>query len=219
MRVVVLGGTGRTGRRIVAAGVEAGLQMVSFGRSARADSVPPGAEAHAGDVLQASDVRAALDGADALVTALSIPRVTRSPFSALVGPPDLHSRSTALLLDVLPDCGVRRWVKLSAQGVGDSAPRAGWGFRALVAASNLRPAFTDHAVADAALQQADLDWTIIRPPMLDDGEATGAVVASPDAITWTWTRVRTGDVAAWIIGALDDDTTVRRTLSLVPGRS
>lgn len=216
MRVLVVGGTGRTGRRVVRQAMEAGHETVSFGRSACPDTVPAGAIPFAGDVGDAGALREALTDCDALVTALSIPRATRSPFAALTGPPDLHSRSTALLIPLLHELDIRRWIKLSAHGVGSSASRAGWGFRALIAVSNLAPAFADHARADAALQATDLDWTIVRPPMLTDADPHAPLRADPQGTTWTWTSVRTGDVAAWIVAGLTDETTIGRTVTLLP---
>ncbi len=202
MKVLVIGGTGRTGRLVVEALAAAGHAPVVLSRSS------------GGDVLAEGVLSRAVEGVGAVVTALSIPRASRSPFAPVVGPTDLHSRSTRLLIDALRQRGVRRLVKVSAQGVGDSAPRAGWGFRALVAASNLAPAFADHAVADDLLRDSDLDWTIVRPPMLADGPATGRVQAGEALTTWSWTRVRTGDVAAWVVGALDDPETFQRVLTL-----
>lgn len=217
MHVLVVGGTGRTGQRIVRATVGAGHTVVALGRSAGAQPWPEGVTPCAADVLDDGVLSDALSGVDAVVTALSIPRTSRSPFAPLAGPADLHSRTTALLLEAMATRGVQRLVKVSAQGVGDSAPRAGWGFRALVAASNLRPAFEDHAIADGMVQASPLSWTIVRPPMLvDAGPTDRGLHGAAQRTTWTWTRVHTGDVAAWIVQHLSDPDTYGRTLTLGP---
>lgn len=213
----MLGGTGRTGARIVAEGVAAGHDVICAGRSAT--SAPAGARALALDVLEPGALDGPLSACDAVITALSIPRRTRSPFAEVLGPSDLHSRSTRALIEAAQRVGLKRVIKLSAHGVGDSAARAGWGFRALVAASALRTAFADHAVADDLLAASALDWTIVRPPVLDEGDPTPAGVVADDAlVTWTWTRVRTGDVARWVIGALADPVTFGRVVGLGPVR-
>ena len=112
--------------------------MTVVGRSASSSRVPPGSVAATADVLDQTAMRSVLAGHSHVVLALSIPRASPSPFSELAGPPDLHSASLSILLPLLRDAGINRVVKLSAQGVGDSAPRAGWGLRAFVAASSLR---------------------------------------------------------------------------------
>lgn len=218
MDIVVVGGTGRTGRRVAARAVERGHAVVVLGRSARPGDprLPAAARAVTGDALDEAALRAALTGADAVVTALSIPRRSRSVLAPLAGPPDLHSRSTAALLSAMEELSIRRLIKVSAQGVGDSAPRTGWGVRLTIALTNLRPAFVDHARADEMVAGSDLDWTIVRPPVLEDGPARDEVRADEHGVTGTLTRIRTDDVARWIVDALDDPATFRRVLTLVP---
>jgi len=214
VRLLVVGATGRTGTRVVEHAVAAGHTVRALGRSAGGRAWPEGVEPLALDILDEGVAYEAIEGMDAVVTALSIPRTSRSPFAPVVGPSDLHRRSTELLADAMTRNGVGRIVKLSAQGVGESATRAGWGFRLLVAVSNLGPAFRDHGLADDALRATDLAWTVVRPPILAEGP--GRVEARPDASTWTWTRVSLDAVAAWVVGALDDEATIRQTLTLTP---
>lgn len=214
MRIAILGGTGRTGQQLTHKATAAGHQVVVVGRSASARGLPDGATPLALDVLDPSAMARALTGVDAVVSALSIPRTSRSPFAPTVGPLDLHSRATAALIHTAQATGLRRIIKISAQSVGDSAPRAGWGFRALVAMSQLAPAFADHAVADQLLAATDLDWTILRPPALSDGQGPGIHEAGPHVSTWSWSRVATGDLAAWIVTHLDDPATFKQAWSM-----
>ncbi len=216
MRVTVLGGTGRLGSHLVTTLLSRGHQPVVIGRSASSASAPEGAEVLRGDVLDPDVMQQAVRGSQAIMTALSIPRATRSPFAEVRGPADLHSRSAQLLLASMEAEDVRRLVKVSAQGVGDSAQLAGVGFRTLVRHSNLRPAFEDHAVADQRVQESSCDWTIVRPPILADVPSRGGVTASERARTWTWTRVPMTDVADWMVAALEDRDTFGRTLTLLP---
>jgi len=217
MRVVVIGGTGRTGRLIVQQALAAGHQVCSYGRSATPETVPAGVEAIAGDATDGPSLHRALEGADAVITALSIPRKSESPFAKVIGPGDLHSRSTTLILAAMLAHNVPRIIKVSAQSVGDSAPRAGCLFKLLVAISNLRPAFADHGVADKLVRRSDRAWTILRPPVLTDEPATGAVKADEALATWSWTKLSRQDVAASAVKALDEQEWEGRCLSLGPG--
>jgi uncharacterized protein YbjT (DUF2867 family) len=215
MRCLVIGATGRAGRLIAEELLASGHSVRALARSARAEVLPPGAEPFPGDVLDPEALRGALYGCEAVISALSIPRAGSSPFAAITGPRDLHSRSAALLLPVMRDAGVRRFIKISAQSVGDSAPRAGWGFRLLVAASNLRVAFADHGIADAAVATSDLDWTVVRPPMLGEGPP-GAVRAGEQVTTGTFTRLPRASLARWVTEIVADEQWFRRTVSLAP---
>ena len=215
-RILVLGATGRTGRWIAEEALQAGHTVFAFGRSASATTVPTGAVPVAGDVLDPDALERALSNVDSVAVSLSIPRKTASPFAEVLGPPDLHSRSTAILLDQMQRAGVRRLVKLSAQGVGDSAPRTGWGFRAIVAISKLRIAFADHAKADQLVADSPFEWTILRPPRLDDGEPI-PLRSGPDLATGTFTRVPRRAVARFAVDCLNQPETFWRVLTLSPG--
>jgi uncharacterized protein YbjT (DUF2867 family) len=219
MRVVVIGGTGRTGRLIVEEALAAGHQVCSYGRSATPETVPAGVEAIAGDATDGPSLHRALEGADAVITALSIPRKSPSPFAKVLGPDNLHSRSTMLILAAMVAHDIPRIIKVSAQSVGDSAPRAGCLFKLLVAISNLRPAFADHGIADKLVRRSNRAWTILRPPVLTDNPALGAVEAEEDLRTWSWTKLSRRDVAASAVQALTSPEWERRCLSLGPGEA
>jgi uncharacterized protein YbjT (DUF2867 family) len=152
-----------------------------------------------------------------VAVSLSIPRAGPSPFARVTGPPDLHSRSARLILEAMATHGVQRLLKVSAQGVGPSAARAGWGFRALVAASNLGPAFADHDVADALVAASDRDWTIAHPPVLSDAPGSRTLVAGEQETTGTFTTVSRDDLARWLVAAATDPTWSRRRVTLRPG--
>lgn len=216
MRFVVIGGTGRTGRRIVGEAVDRGHEVVMVGRSAESGTAPEGAEALSADATDRADLERVILRADAVITALSIPRASNSPFAAVTGRPDLHSRTAEMLVDAMERGTCRRLVKISAQGVGDSAERAGWGFRALVAMSNLAPAFADHALADARVAASSLDWTIVRPPVLADSPVTGKVEAGETVETGTFTRLSRADLARWVVDIVPDPAWFRRVVSIRP---
>jgi len=216
LRVVVFGGTGRTGRQIAEQAVQPGHTVVCVGRTATSETVPSECEAFAADVLDPEAVQRALQHADIAVIALSIPRRTTSPFSAVIGSKTLHSMSMRCILDACVHENVGQIVKLSAQGVGDSAPRAGLGFRLLVRCSNLRHAFWDHAVADQLLSTSALRWTIVRPPILTDEPSRGPVVAGEQLKTTTRTSMPRTDVAAFVVQCFDDDEWSNRCVTLTP---
>ena len=219
MRVVVVGGTGRTGRLIVEEALKAGHEVCAYGRSASPETVPDGAEAIAGDATDGQALHQALEGADAVITALSIPRKSPSPFAKVLGPDDLHSRSTMLILAAMVAHNIPRIVKVSAQSVGDSAPRAGCLFKLLVAFSNLRPAFADHGIADKLVRRSNRAWTILRPPVLTDDPASGTVEADEALRTWSWTKLSRRDVAESAVRALTTPEWEGRCLSLGPGQA
>ncbi|KQZ22671.1 NAD(P)-dependent oxidoreductase [Microbacterium sp. Root553] len=69
-RIVVLGGTGYAGRHIVAEAVSRGHEVIAISRSTPSDAVE-GASYVQGSALETGALASAVDGADAVVSALS----------------------------------------------------------------------------------------------------------------------------------------------------
>ena len=98
----------------------------------------------------------------------------------------------------------------SSLGVGDSAPLLGAPGR-LLAATVLKAALADHATQEAALTASDARWTIVRPGGLTNGAASGRISTGEGRLL---PRIARADVAAFILGCLDDDATIGRAVPL-----
>jgi uncharacterized protein YbjT (DUF2867 family) len=111
------------------------------------------------------------------------------------------------LLDGARRTGVRRYLMVSAMGAAD--PAAG--------SEAMRPYLEAKSQADAALAASDLEWTIVRPGGLTDEPGTGLVELAPSlGRRGTITR---DDVAAVLVGCLDEPRTVRATFDLLQGET
>jgi uncharacterized protein YbjT (DUF2867 family) len=109
------------------------------------------------------------------------------------------------LLDAARATGARRYLIVSSMGAGDPASGA----------ESMRPYLEAKADADAALAASDLDWTVVRPGMLTDDPGTGMVqVGDLDRGS-----VSRDDVAAVLVGCLDEPRTVRKTFDLLQGET
>lgn len=109
-------------------------------------------------------------------------------------------------VDAAQQAGVRRFVQVSAMGVDETLPDdTGEVWRAYVEAKR---------DADAHLRDSDLDWTIVRPGRLTDGDATDRVELGPDVDRGDVTRA---DVAAVLRAVLEDDRTIGKQWSVVGG--
>ena len=198
MRVLVVGGTGRVGRRVVAGLREADHEPTVFARDT--STVPEGIRAVAGDVRDRDAVREALDGHDAVVSALG------TPPDGDVG--DTLSRGTETLVAAMRDAGVERLVAVAAAGVLD-APGGGLRLEAPGFPPFLREVAAEHRRAYETLVDSDLAWTLVCPPNMPDGDATGHARVELDKLPEDGERVTTGDVAAFVVRALEEGTTGR----------
>lgn len=154
MRILVLGGTGRVGRRLIAQGLARGHAMTAQSRAPSPPGLPPGAHDVAADPRDPAALIAALGGQDAVIMALGTDRG---------GPTSLFSDATRALLDAMRATGTRRLVAITGVGAGETRGHGGFLYDCVIF-----PLFTRHRYADKDRQEAlirasDTAWTILRP--------------------------------------------------------
>ena len=213
-RIIVFGGNGRIGNQIAKMAIQKGYEVTCLGRSASHENIPNGALPLQGDVTDESIISELINQFDVVILALSIPRTSKSPFARVTGPLDLHSNSMKILLKNLDNSKDKRIIKISAQGVGNSKNRTGIFFRILIKMSNLRFAFNDHEKADMMLKDTDLDWTIIRPPMLKNQSRGKKIIGDELLITRSNTTISRPDLAKWIVDIIDEPGFYRRCVTV-----
>lgn len=149
------------------------------------------------------------------VVCLGISRRTRSPFAPLVSPSDLTSRSVATIVPAMQHAGVRRIVYVSAFGAGDSWDRIPWWGRAFLRVSQVRHSMADHTRSEEILSSCALQWTSLRPMLLDDSPSTLAAreMQPGDSLLAKLSRE---SLARTIVAALGDRSTYGRAVPLVP---
>jgi uncharacterized protein YbjT (DUF2867 family) len=193
VHVVIAGGHGKIGLRLAALLAGRGDVVAGVIRNPdhRADLERAGATAVVLDLESATadELATHLAGADAVV------------FSAGAGPgsgvarKDTVDRAAAVLLaDAAAQAGVRRYLLVSSTGV-DAPPAPGTDE---VWAAYLRA----KKAAEEAIQDTDLDWTILRPGQLTDDPGTGRVrLAPPPVERGPVTRDDTAVVLAALLAA------------------
>ena len=207
MRVAVLGATGATGRLVVEELVRRGHEVAALGRT-----VPTGGPSTVrwvqGDARDAAEVADLVSGAGAVVSALG-PRK---------GDSTLHREVAPCLIAAMHAAGIRRFVGVSGAGIDVPGDRKSARDRLI---SALVRRIGGEAVRDKAVERelwaaSDLDWTLVRPPRLVDGPATGrlehAAHRSPRR-----TSLPRADLAAFVADLVERSQYVRQA-PLVAGR-
>lgn len=151
MKIVVAGGTGFLGRHISIALSDAGHEVRVLGRSRSKVASIPGLqllEAVEGDVTDPSSLTGSLEDADAVVNAVQFPNhPVEVPRRGLTY--DRFDRQgTENLLEEARRAGVKRFVYISGAGADVTSDKT-W-YRA-------------KGMAERAIRDSGLDWTILRP--------------------------------------------------------
>jgi uncharacterized protein YbjT (DUF2867 family) len=203
VRILVLGATGGTGRLIVREAAAAGHRVRALVRSkAKAESLA-GADLVEGDALDEQALARALEGCEAVVSSLGTPM---SPFNEVT----LLSRATRALVSAMERANVRRLVCITGLGAGDSRGHGGFLFDAFVLPVLLRNVYRDKDRQEAIVRASALDWVLVRPMILTDEPAKGAVRAQTDLSDVHGGAIARADVAAFVVRQLTSDEWLRQ---------
>jgi uncharacterized protein YbjT (DUF2867 family) len=201
MLVTVLGASGRTGIHVVRLlrrhghTVRAGLRSLHRGEGVTGPGVEP---VLADLVSDPASLVTALTGAQAVVNAAG----AADPDPSAVNLVDRDGAIAAIR--AAERAGVQRYVQLSAQ-FADSPDQGDRLVRSILLAKQ---------ASDATLRRSSLLWTVVRPGTLTDEEPTGRVRVAGHLEQG---RVSRQDVAAVLVGALDQPLTENKAFDVVGG--
>lgn len=205
-RVLVLGGTGRTGSHVIDKALAAGLSVNVLAR--RPEAVTQSHDnltVFKGTPENADELDAAIAGCDAVIATMNNARASDSPFAKIVNSPTLLTDIFGNLIAVMKKHGVNRVVQLGATGAGDSFEAAPWIFRQFIKRTNLGVAYRDHEGVEAALAASGLDWTVGRAVGLGKkaGPVTESYVVDGKSQPKPSMQIARESVAEWMVAALD----------------
>ena len=157
MQILVVGATGRTGRRVVEQALARGHGVTALARRRTAFERHERLRTATGNPTSAGELEPALEGCDAVISCLG----QRSRHDATL----LRDAAVAML-EAMRGRSVAPYLVVS-QGL--LFPSKGW----LVAALRvlLRRYVADSAAMEQILRASDVEWVIVRPPRLADGGA------------------------------------------------
>lgn len=206
MKILVIGATGGTGQAIVREALAKGHTVTALVRSeARARPLLPGARLVEGDARDQAASTRALDGCEAVVSAVGTRKIS------LVREVTLHSDATRAFVAAMKQRGVRRLVCITGMGAGDSAGHGGFVYDRLVKPLLLRTIYQDKDRQEAVVRASGLDWIIVRPTVLTDKPATGNVRATVDLRGVHGGKIPRADVAAFVVAQTSSDEWLRKT--------
>jgi len=203
-KILVLGATGGTGRRIVSQALALGHEVTALVRSPEKASDLKGARLIAADVRDEKALREALKGQDAVVSTLGTPA---SPFREVT----LLSTATRALVNAMKAEHVPRLVCITGLGAGDSAGHGGFVFDNLIFPLLLRKVYADKDRQEAIVGDSGLDWVLVRPSILNDKPGRGTIRAFTDMSGFHGGTISREDVASFVLDQLRSDVWLRRS--------
>lgn len=204
MKLMVFGATGGVGREVVKQALERGYEVSAFVRKpAKLALTDSSLSVVEGDVLNADFVSSSLVGHDAAVCALG---------GAMKD--NFLSKATSVIGKSMEERGVKRFIVNSSMGVGDSAQQLTLAAKVFVK-TVIRAAIAEHARQEDIVKVSSLDWTIVRPGGLGNGEKTEQYKTSSDPSETLGGTVARADVAHFMLEVLAEGSYLREAVSIV----
>lgn len=203
-KIVILGATGPTGRHIVAQAVARGYDVTVLVRSPEKAAELKGAKIVVGDARDEKALRQTIKGRDAVISALGTPA---SPFREVT----LLSTATRALVNAMKAEQVSRLIAVTGLGAGDSKGHGGFLFDNLIYPFLLRKVYADKNRQEAIVKGSDLDWTIVRPSILNNKQEHKPVRALTDFSDVHGGTISRKDVATFLLDQVTSSTWLKKT--------
>ncbi|MFV0134259.1 NAD(P)-dependent oxidoreductase [Streptomyces sp. HMX87] len=204
MELTVFGATGGVGQEIVRQALGSGHRVTAVVRDpARLPVTGEGLEVFRADLADPAAVRPAVAGRDAVLSGLG----ARSRKDAGVA-----ARLTRTVLGAMEAEGVRRLLVVSAAPVGPEPAGEGLldrGVRGIVSAV-FREVYADLRAMEAELARSAVDWTVVRPPRLQDRPVSGRYRTAIGGTPVKGRHLARADVAHAMLAMVQDARTVKQ---------
>lgn len=186
MKTTVFGGTGRTGREIVRLALVDGHEVQALVRSVDALQPQPGLTTVRGDARNPADVAQVIAGTDAVISGLGTDSTTTL------------TEATAAIIAELKAHAVSRIVTIGTAGILNSRTEPGkLRYQSNESRRTQTFAAEEHQRAYEMLRDSGLDWTVVCPTYLPEGEAVGGYRTERDYLPEDGRQISTGDTAAF----------------------
>jgi putative NADH-flavin reductase len=220
MKLTIVAATGGIGKHLVSQAVAAGHEVTAVARRPR--DLPAGVRTVAVDFAKPdmAALASAVRGADAVLSGLG-PRDPRTDIG-------ITSRGTWAIVEAMQAEHVRRVIVVSAAPVGPVPvpgqpkpprhdPGDGFFMRHLlsrIARTLFGEHYADLALTEQILRDSGLEWTVSRPPKLNDKAMTGAYRVALNRNIRGGFSVPRADVAHHMLRMVDQPETVKQVVGI-----
>ncbi|MEY8021672.1 NAD(P)-dependent oxidoreductase [Muriicola sp. SD30] len=198
MKLLIIGGTGKTGRQLIKQGLELGHELTVLARKpGKVKLQHPQLRILQGDVLKPETMTEAFKDQDAVLSALGHKRfIIRTT---------ILSRGTANIIEAMKHSRVNRLVCITSLGINDSRFRLGLYYTLFTIPFILFFYFQDKAKQEKLIMNSDLDWTIVRPGQLFNGKKRRKYKLGPKEGHYIFTKfISRADVADFMLQEVQD---------------
>ena len=219
MRVAVFGSTGRAGALVTQTLLDRGYDVIGVSRSG-SDRFKGKFTSKGGDMTSPQFLTQVIQDCDAFVFCIGQRlKSDKNLFSKNLSPHDIRAQIMRAIMQVLGSDSSKRFIYLSAFGVGSDIKKHALPFRLVLRLSSLGASYEDHNQAETMVRASQTAWTIVRPPGLNDKDEVVPLIDAKGK--WSsFMNTSRKSVAEYLAGAIDRPELTRKTLTVIkePGQ-
>jgi putative NADH-flavin reductase len=197
MNLLIFGATGRTGKPLTEQALAAGHEVTAYMRNpSKLGLTHPKLKVIQGNLNETQKITEAVKGQDAVLLALG-------PVKG--GSKTIMEEAAEVITTVMNKVGVRRLITVTGAGVaqpGDE-PKLFNKFMSFMLHTFAKDVLKDSAKHADIVRSSNLDWTIVRVPMLTDGEKKGSYRVGRVGVD-DGPRISRADVADFMLKQVSD---------------
>jgi putative NADH-flavin reductase len=207
-KILVFGATGGTGKQVVAMALQKGIKVTAIVRNPAAFAIEdPNLKVVKGDVLVPATFREELEGQDAVISCLGIPKIQETT---------LYSAGMRNIVHAMQQSRIKRILCISS-GALDIPSGSSFIMKFLlknVLQRLYKPIYSDMRLMETMLRASELEWTIVRAPKLSDGKFTGKSRDITGLPLKGIPKISRADLAAYILAHVDDKSVMKKTVDV-----
>lgn len=204
MKLLVIGAGGEMGEAVVDQALKRGHQVTAFVHSPQ-EYKRTDVRIVAGDARDRDAMLQAVQGQGAVLDTLG----SHIPFLTTT----LETDAAKNVIDTMQEAEVRRLIVVSTIGEGDSEANVHTYYKYLFMNTILRGVMKDKAGMEDVVDHSALDWIIVRPAGLTNGDPKGVRVVAPQSGEKVRFITR-ADVAHFMLDQLTSDQYLRTAVGI-----
>lgn len=204
MKILIFGMTGRVGSEIVRLALEDKHQVTGLVRTPeKITRNDDNLSVVKGDVTIKEDVERAMKDADAVISALNTDGA------------DTLTKSMPLIIEAMKAEDIKRIVTIGTAGILNSRVEARvLRYQSSESKRKLTRAAEEHHKTYELLEASELDWTVVCPTYLPDGEAAGEYREERNYLPEDGKKITVGDTAEFAYKQLESDEYVQSRVGI-----
>lgn len=204
MNILILGATGRTGSHILKSALDDGHHVTVLVRDAdKVQMESSNLTVMEGNALIKSDIENAAAGMDIVISALGTDGTTTL------------SEAMPFIIKTMEEEGIKRIITIGTAGILDSRTEPGkLRYQSNESKRRTTRAAKEHHKVYELLEKSALDWTIVCPTYLPDGEYTGEYRVEKDFLPEDGKMISVPDTAEFAYRQIEDDRFIKSRVGI-----